>query len=85
MAFHMKTTLNIDATVMARLKREAAQQGRTMSELVEIALRSLFRTQKTPSDLRPLPVHHSGGALVDLANRDALYPAMEVGEVRGRR
>jgi hypothetical protein len=77
MVFHMKTTLNIDDTVMARLKREAAQQGRTMSELVETALRSLFRTQKKPSDLPPLPVHHSGGARVDIANRDALYQAME--------
>ena len=35
----MKTTLNIDDTVMAELKREAARQGRTMSELVETALR----------------------------------------------
>jgi hypothetical protein len=35
----MKTTLNIDATVMAELKREAARQGRTMSEVVETALR----------------------------------------------
>jgi hypothetical protein len=29
MVFHMKTTLNIDDAVMARLKREAARQGRT--------------------------------------------------------
>ncbi|MFN8582881.1 MAG: ribbon-helix-helix protein, CopG family [Gemmatimonadaceae bacterium] len=35
---HMKTTLNIDDSVMARLKREAARSGRTMSELVETAL-----------------------------------------------
>jgi hypothetical protein len=33
----MKTTLNIDVTVMAELKREAARQSRTMSELVEAA------------------------------------------------
>ena len=37
MVSHMKTTLNIDDTVMAQLKREAARQGRTMSELVETA------------------------------------------------
>jgi hypothetical protein len=29
----MKTTLNIDDTVMAELKREAARQGRTMPEM----------------------------------------------------
>jgi hypothetical protein len=77
MVFHMKTTLNIDDTVMAQLKHEAARQGRTMSELVETALRNLFRSQKKPSELPPLPVLHSGGALVDIADRDALYEAME--------
>jgi len=78
MVFHMKTTLNIDDTVMAQLKREATRQGRTMSELVETALRSLFRSQKKKtSDLPPLPVLHSGGALVDVADREALYQAME--------
>jgi hypothetical protein len=73
----MKTTLNIDDTVMARLKQEAARQGRTMSELVETALRTLFRAQKAASDPAPLPTFHSGGELVDIADREALYQAME--------
>jgi hypothetical protein len=77
MVFHMKTTLNIDETVMRQLKREAARQERTMSELVETALRSLFQSQKEAVDLSSLPVYHSGGALVDIADRDALYQAME--------
>jgi len=38
----MKTTLNVDDTVMAELKREAARQGRTMSEMVQSALRLLL-------------------------------------------
>ncbi|BFU96561.1 MAG: hypothetical protein NTNFB02_32830 [Nitrospira sp.] len=73
----MKTTLNIDASVMARLKREAVRQGRTMSELVETALRALLRAQKTRHALPPLPSFKSGGQLVDVADRDALYQAME--------
>jgi ribbon-helix-helix CopG family protein len=77
MVSHMKTTLNIDDTVMAQLKREAARQGRTMSELVETALRLLFRSQKKRGELPPLPTFQSGGALVDVADRDALYQAME--------
>ena len=77
MVLHMKTTLKIDDAVMAELKQEAARQKRTMSELVETALRNLFRSQKQPVDLTPLPVFHSGGALVDIADRDALYQAME--------
>ena len=77
MVFHMKTTLNIDETVMTQLKREAARQGRTMSELVETALRGLFRARKKSGVLPPLPLFHSGGAVVDVADRNALYQAME--------
>jgi plasmid stability protein len=77
MAFHMKTTLNIDETVMAELRREAARQGRTMSEMVETALRNLFRSQSKPAELMPLPTFHSGGALIDVADRETLYQAME--------
>ncbi len=77
MVNHMKTTLNIDQTVMARLRREAAQQGRTMSDLVETALRQLFRDQRSRPELPPLPSFRSGGHLVDIADREALYRAME--------
>ena len=73
----MKTTLNIDDKVMADLRREAARQGRTMSELVESALRLLLRSQRKQQKIAPLPTFHSGGALVDIADRDALYQAME--------
>lgn len=73
----MKTTLNIDDTVMTELKREAARQGRTMSEMVETALRLLLRPRLKRVDLPPLPTFRSGGALVDIADRDALYQAME--------
>ena len=48
----MKTTLNIDDTVMAELKREAARQGRTMSDLVESALRLLLRSQRQRRKIR---------------------------------
>jgi hypothetical protein len=72
----MKTTLNIDDTVMAELKREAARQGRTMSELAESTLRLLLRSHRKQGKLVALPTFHSG-ALVDVADRDALYQAME--------
>ena len=77
MVFHMKTTLNIDDTVMRQLKREAARQKRTMSDLVETALRNLFQSRKKTVQLSPLPSFKSGGAFVDVADRDALYQAME--------
>jgi hypothetical protein len=62
---------------MAQLKREAARQGRTMSELVEMALRMLFRGQKKKEEIPTLPTFRSGGTLVDVSDRDALYQAME--------
>ena len=77
MVLHMKTTLNIDDGVMLRLRREAARTGRTMSELVETALRGLLQAKPAAVELRPLPSFTSGGALVDVADREALYRAME--------
>jgi len=77
MVTHMKTTLNIDSSVMARLKQEAARRGCTMSELVESALRTLLEQRRKTAELQPLPTFKSGGHLVDIADRDALYQAME--------
>ena len=57
----MKTTLDIDETVMDELGREAARQGGTMSKLVETALRDLFQSQKKLSALAPLPSFSGGG------------------------
>ena len=39
MVSHMKTTLLIDDQIMRRLKAQAAREGRTLSQLVEAALR----------------------------------------------
>ena len=48
-----------------------------MSELVEVALRTLFQTPRVPDSLPPLPAFSSGGARVNVANRDVLYDVME--------
>jgi plasmid stability protein len=77
MVSHMKTTLNIDDTVMTQLRHEAARQGRTMSELVEMALRRLLESREKRPGLPALPTFASGGALVEVADREALYQAME--------
>lgn len=79
MVFHMKTTLNIDDSVMQRLREEAARQGKTMSELVEAGLRRVLEEpEQSASQVRePLPQWQSGGAYVDVADRDALYEQMD--------
>ena len=83
MVSHMKTTLNIDDTVMQRLKEEAARRQTTMSALVEAGLRLILDTgsaRPAERDLPPLPSWNGGAELVDLADRDALYEAMEADE-----
>ncbi len=81
MVSHMKTTLNIDDTVMQRLREEAARRGTTMSALVEAGLRRILDDGPEPDakldDLPPLPSWHGGAPLVDISNRDELYRAME--------
>lgn len=77
MVSHMKTTLNIDDSVMQLLRQESARRGQTMSELVESALRLFLRDKPVRMKLPPLPTFDSGGSKVDIANRDALFHEME--------
>jgi hypothetical protein len=79
MVCHMKTTLNISDQTMRQLKEEAARQGRTMSELVEAALRVLLQQSPPDRELPALPAFSSGGTRVSVANREALYEVMEQG------
>jgi hypothetical protein len=51
-----------------------------MSDLVETALRTLFRAQHKRNEVLPLQSFHSGGMLVDVANHEALHDAMDRGQ-----
>ena len=81
MVSHMKTTLNIDDTVIQRLREEAARRDTTMSALVEAGLRrildapAVYRVDQDP--LPPLPSWRGGSELVDVSNRAELYRALE--------
>jgi len=78
MVFRMKTTLIIDDDVMRRLKAEAARRGTTISRLVEAALRALLDAHPDETlELPPLPSFDLGVASADVADRDALFHAME--------
>jgi Arc/MetJ-type ribon-helix-helix transcriptional regulator len=68
----MKTTFVLPAEVVDRLRAEATRTGRTMSNLVEAALRRLLEERPEPARLPTLPSFS-----VDIADRDALYDAME--------
>lgn len=77
----MKTTLNIEDTVMRRLRQEAARRETTMSALVEAGLRHVLADHGAAvadtGNLPPLPSWNSGGQLVDIGDREELYRAME--------
>lgn len=77
MVFHMKTTLVIDDQVMRRLKQEAARQKKTISELVEAALRMFLKPRGPAAKLPPLPKFKCGGLLIDISNREELHKALD--------
>ena len=80
MVICMKTTLNIDDTVMRRLREEAARRQTTMSSLVEAGLRHVLADQGGEDGevrpMPPLPAWKSGGQRVDISNREELYGVM---------
>ncbi|MYE54356.1 MAG: hypothetical protein F4X34_04065 [Chloroflexi bacterium] len=77
----MKTTLNIDDTVMQRLREEATKRDTTMSALVEAGLRLVLDEPSLliheTDELPELPRWKSGGHLVDISNRAELYRVMD--------
>lgn len=74
---HTKTTLVLDDTLVARLRREASRSGRSMSEVVEDALRVYLQRRRELPEPPPLPAFDCGVPLVDVAQRDTLYDRME--------
>ncbi len=79
MVFLMKTTLNIDATVMQRVREEAARRGTTISALVEAGLRRVLEPDvaATADPLPELPRWRGGEARVDVANRTELAAVLD--------
>ncbi len=82
MIFHMdrvRTTLVLDPQRLIELKRLAAEQRRTLSSVVDEALRlGLQRHQQVKSAPIRLPTFKMGLPRVNLANRDQLLDFMEV-------
>ena len=74
MLSHMKrTTLLLDAAIYADLKRRAAEEGRTLTDIVEHALRMGIEAQSSGRRSRvTLPSYDLGPFLLDPADRTAL-------------
>ena len=83
MVMNAKTRLEveIDDSMVKRLREEASQRGTTVSALIEAGLRFVLAedapTSVSAGKLPPLPFWDSGGHLVDIDNREELYRVME--------
>lgn len=67
----------VDEGLMTLLSERAAREGVTLPELIEPALWRILAGAPAVARLEELPTFHGGEPLVDVADRDALYQAME--------
>ena len=76
----MRTTLNLDDGLMRDARKKAGAEGRTLTSVIEEALRTLLRRPgERPEPFRLCWVTKRGPAApgVDVSDRDALYERME--------
>lgn len=76
----MRTTIRLDDDLLAAAKRRAAETGRTLTAVIEDALRrSLAERPARAGAAVDLPTYGGGGTLpgVDLDDSAALLEAME--------
>ena len=75
----MRTTLDLDDAVLREAKKRAAEEGRTLTRLIEEAVRDHLAAPARGEPFR-LELLTKRGRLVpgvDLSDRDALYERME--------
>lgn len=77
----MRTTLNLPDGLVAQAKAHAASSGQTLTSLVDEGLRLVLEQHhiRHPAAPEPLPAYGqpSGRILVDLADRDAVWTALD--------
>ena len=80
----MRTTIRLDDELLAEAKQLAARTGRTLTAVIEDALRETLARRERSADDQPfrLPTFGEGGTLpgVDLDDTSALLEAMDEGE-----
>jgi hypothetical protein len=81
MEFIVRTTLTIDSQVLAEFKRQAAETHRTLSGLIEAALREHLARQRDAASTKPLdfPIvaGHGLAAGTDPASNAALLDLVD--------
>lgn len=73
----MRTTIDLDATVLAQLRSRQHQEGKTLGQVAsELLARAL--AESAPAELAPLAWSSQPmGARVDLDDRDALVAVLD--------
>ncbi len=76
----MKTTIDLDDALLARVKRLAAAEGTTLRAVVEEALRArLMPRSKTrqPYTFSPPTVRGTAAPAADIADRNAVHDLLD--------
>lgn len=78
--FCMRTTLNLDDALLREAKKRAAEEGTTLTKLIEQALRARLQPQRPPGKRFRLKLLTKKGRAVPGINwddRDSIYERME--------
>jgi hypothetical protein len=76
----MRTTLDIDDTLLRQAKKQAAEEGKTLTRIVEEALRERLSPKVRGGKKFKLRLLTRKGRIIpgtNLADRDLLYERME--------
>jgi hypothetical protein len=80
----MRTSINLPDSLVDAVKRKAQAEQRTFTSVVEEALRSALATSVEPAATPQLPTFGdpTGQFLIDPADREALWAALDADGVR---
>lgn len=74
----MRTTLDIDAPVLADLKRLQQREGKSLGRLVSDLLAAALAENRAPKEKKPFRWHSQRcGLLVDPVDKAALYEVLD--------
>ncbi len=80
----MRTTLNLPDSLLEAVRRRAQAEGRTITSVVEEALRAALATEVEGQEAPQLPAYgdRAGRFLVDPSDREAVWAALDADGVR---
>lgn len=84
MVVWVRATINLPDALAEAAKARARAEGRTFTSLIEEGLRTILSRADESAPIEPLPSYGDprGRLLVDLADRDALWAALDADGIR---